>query len=108
MPYVVSTSKFPLDQAEEVAKIYVKTAKDYRSSHRELAKEIVPNAVKATDDGIESFSVYDVKEGKLEEFLFLEQKNMVNYHNIPGYKYHIEVRFKITEALEMVGMKAPE
>lgn len=108
LPYVLTTSIFPLDQAEEVAKIYIKTAKDYRSSHRELAKEIVPNAVKVIDDGINSISVYDVKEGKLEEFLFLEQKNLVNYHNIPGYKYHIEVRFKVTEALELVGMKAPE
>ena len=108
MPYVVTFAKFPLDQATETAKIYVETAKDYRSKHRELAKEIVPNAVKATDDGIDSISVYDVKEGKLEEFLFLEQKNLVNYHNIPGYKYHIEVRFKVTEALELVGMKAPE
>ena len=108
MPYVVTTSKFAPDQATETAKIYIKTAKDFRLKHRELAKEIVPNAVKATDDGIESFSVYDIKEGKLEEFLFLEQKNLVNYHNIPGYKYHIEVRFKITEALDMVGMKAPE
>jgi hypothetical protein len=108
MPYVLTFANFPLDQAEEVAKIYIKTAKEYRSSHRELAKEIVPNAIKAIDEGIDSISVYDVKQGKLEEFLFLEQKNLVNYHTIPGYKYHIEVRFKVTEALELVGMKAPE
>ena len=108
MPYVVTTSKFPLDKANEAAKIYVESIKEFRSKQRELTKEIVPNAIKATDDGIETFGVHDVKEGKLEEFLTLQQRYMVNYHNIPGYKYNIEVRFKVTEALEMIGMKMPE
>jgi len=108
MPYVVTTSKFPLDKANEAAKIYVETIKEFRSKQRELTKEIVPNAIKATDDGIETFAVHDVKEGKLEEFLTFQQRYMVNYHNIPGYKYSIEVRFKVTEALEMIGMKMPE
>ncbi|NVM31464.1 MAG: hypothetical protein HWN65_21680 [Candidatus Helarchaeota archaeon] len=108
MPYVITTSKFPLNKAEEAAKIYVKTLKEFRSAQRALTKEVVPNAVKSTDDGIESMGVHDVKEGKLEEFLLLTQKYMVNYHNIEGYKYTIEVRFKAVEALEMIGMKMPE
>jgi len=108
MPYVVTTSIFPLDKGNEVAKIYVESIKEFRSKQRELTKEIVPNAIKATNDGIESISVHDVKEGKLEEFLMLEQNYMVNYHNIPGYKYRTEVRFKVTEALELIGLKMPE
>ncbi len=53
-------------------------------------------------------SVFDVKEGKLEEALALQQKQLLEYHVIPGYKYKMEVRFKATEALEMLGMKMPE
>ena len=108
MPYVVITSKFPLNKANEAAKIYVENIKEFRSAQRALTKEIIPNAVKATDDGIESFGVHDVKEGKLEEFLLLQQKEMVKYHEVEGYKYTIEVRFKATEALEMIGLKIPE
>ena len=108
MPYVITTTKFPLNKAEEAAKIYVDTLKEFRSAQKALTKEIVPNAVKATDDGIESIGVHDVKQGKLEEFLLLIQKYMVNYHNIEGYKYTIEVRFKAVEALDMIGMKMPE
>jgi hypothetical protein len=108
MPYVITTSKFPLNKADEAAKIYVKTLKEFRSVQKTLTKEVVPNAIKATDDGIESIGVHDVKQGKLEEFLLLSQKYMVNYHDIEGYKYKIEVRFKAEEALEMIGMKMPE
>lgn len=30
------------------------------------------------------------------------------YHQIEGFKYQIDVRFKATEALEMIGMKMPK
>ena len=53
-------------------------------------------------------SVYDVKEGKLEEMMAVQQRHLLVYHDIPGYRYRMEVRFKVTEALEMLGMKMPE
>jgi hypothetical protein len=33
---------------------------------------------------------------------------MVPYQRIEGFKYKIVVRLKITEALGMIGLKAPE
>ena len=53
-------------------------------------------------------SVYDMKEGKLEEMMATQQKHLLVYHDIPGYRYRMEVRFKVTEALEMLGMTFPE
>ncbi len=108
MPYVFTYNLIPSHKINKSAEIYLKERKGERSAMRPLAKEIIPNAVKATMEGIETISVHDVKEGKLEEFLNLQQKLMVAYHDIEGYKYKIEVRFKITEALEMIGMKMPE
>ncbi len=108
MPYVFTYSLIPAHKTTESAELYLKERKDERAAMRPLAKEIIPNAVKGTMEGIEVISVHDVKEGKLEEFLNLQQKLMVAYHDIEGYKYNIEVRFKITEALEMIGMKMPE
>ena len=108
MPYVFTTAFLPYNKGTEAAKRFVETIKEYRSSTRGLFKEIISNAVKARKDYIESVSVADVEEGKLKEFLLAEQKYMAKYHDIEGYSYTIEVRFKITEALEMIGMKAPE
>jgi len=108
MPYVFTYSLIPVHKTIKSAEIFLKERKDERAATRPLAKEIIPNAVKATMDGIETISVHDVKEGKLEEFLNLQQKLMVAYHDIEGFKYNVEVRFKITEALAMVGMKMLE
>jgi len=108
MPYMFTYNIFPPGQAENISKIYVKEIKEARAALRQLAKEVVPNAVKATLDGMTVIGVWDVKEGKLEELLKLQQKLLLAYHEIEGYKYRIEVRFKVTEALEMLGMKVPE
>ncbi|TXT59233.1 MAG: hypothetical protein BAJALOKI2v1_240061 [Promethearchaeota archaeon] len=52
--------------------------------------------------------VHDVKEGDLERFLMLQAKEMTNILKVEGYKYTIEVRFKLSEALAMIGLKAIE
>ena len=108
MPYLFSYTTFPSDQAENISKVYLRVIKEERAAMRPLAKEIIPNAVKATEEGMNVISVYDVKEGKLEECLALQQKQMIVYHDIPGFRYKLEVRFKVVEALEMLGMKIPE
>ena len=108
MPYLFTYNIFPPEQAEAISKIYLSKIKEERAAMRPLAKEIIPNAVKATTDGMSVISVFDVKEGKLEECLALQQKQLLDYHVIPGYKYKMEVRFNVTEAIEMLGMKIPE
>jgi len=108
MPYVFTYSVAPAQIINKSAEVYLKEMKEARPATRALAKEIIPNALKSTMEGIESISVYDVKEGKLEEFLNVQQNLMIAYHNIEGFKYKIEVRFKATEALKMIGMKMPE
>lgn len=108
MPYLFTYNIFPPEQAEAISKIYLSKIKEERAAMRPLAKEIIPNAVKATTDGMSVISVFDVKEGKLEECLALQQKQLLEYHVIPGYKYKMEVRFNVVEAIEMLGMKVPE
>ncbi len=108
MSYVFVTSIFPPHTTDKLAKIYVDVIKDLRPKLRATGKEIIPNAVKATTRGIEVIGVWDIKEGKLEEFLSIQAQDMTNYHKIEGFKYQIDVRFKATEALEMIGIKMPE
>ena len=108
MPYMFTYNIFPADQAKNISKIYLKEMKEARAALRLLAKEIIANSVKATMEGMSAISVFDVKEGKREELLKLQQELLLAYHEIPGYRYRIEVRFKATEALGMIGMKMPE
>ncbi len=107
MPYIFTISYIPFNKGTEAAKVYLENIKAGREAVRGLAKELVPNALKATFDGIETISVHEVEKGKLEEFLLAQQKIMVNFHKVEGYKYKIEVRFHISESLEMIGMKFP-
>ncbi len=108
MPYVFVYTMFPPHKTKEIAQMYVETTKDFNSAARGLTKMVIQNAVKSTENGIESISVHDVKEGNLEKFLNVQTNYMVNYHDIEGFRYKIEVRNKVTEAMEMLGMKAPE
>jgi bifunctional DNase/RNase len=108
MPYVFITTIFPANKTNESAKLYVDSLREFRKAQRPLTKEIIANAIKSTNDGIESIGVHDIKEGKLEEFLLLQQSYMTKFHAVEGLKYKIDVRFKATEALEMIGMNLPE
>ncbi len=108
MVYVFITSTTPAKIVSESAKIWVDSVKEFKKAQRPLSKELIANAVKSTNDGIETIGVHDVKEGKLEEFLLLMQSYMTKFHSLEGLKYKIEVRFKATEALEMIGLKLPE
>ncbi len=108
MPYVFTTSYFPFTKGPETAKIYLEGLKSSKNVIKGLAKEIVPNSLKATIDGIEAISVHEVEKGKLEEFFVAQQKIMVMFHKIEGYKYKIDVRLNINEALELIGMKFPD
>ncbi|MHA2401213.1 MAG: hypothetical protein ACXADU_20310 [Promethearchaeota archaeon] len=108
MPYVFITSLFPPHTAEKLAKVYVDLLKEERSKLRPLGKELIPNAIKAKVNGIEVIGVWDIKEGKLDEFLLIQQEFLTKYHEIEGYTYQIDVRFKAVEALAMIGLKMPE
>lgn len=108
MPYVFTTSLFPPNKAQKLAEINVKGLKEFRAAVRSLGKEVISNAVKARTNGIEVIGVWDIKEGKLEEFLIQQQKEMTRYHEVEGFSYSIDVRLKIVEALELLGMKYPE
>ena len=104
----LSPQNFPQVNPIELTKRYIKEIPNFRAAVRGLSKEVAPSAVKPTTEGIEVTGVHDIKEGKLEEFLIHQLKSMTAYEEVEGFTYSIEVRYKVTEALEVLGMKAPE
>ena len=108
MPYIFVTNYLPYNKTQEVAKSYLDIIKDYRAETKGLGKEIIPNAVKARKDHIEVVGVSEVEESNVGKYLQIEQKYQATFHEIEGYSYTIEVRLKLQEALEMMGLKMPE
>ena len=101
------TSTFPATKAREVAKAYLEVNKRYPPD-KSLEQPIFQGAIKSSGEGIMTIGLSEPKPGKMSEFLVRLQDSMVMYHDIEGYKYKIEVRYSVIEALGMLGMKAPE
>ena len=107
MPFIVVTVWFPLNKGTEAAEKYLEVRKEFPTD-RSLIKEVLQGAIKVKRDMIKSFSVSEVKPGKLDEALARQQNSMIPFHDIEGYEYNIEVYFSYPEAFGMIGMKAPE
>ena len=108
MPYIFVTNYIPYNKTQEAAKIFLDILKDYSAETKGVGNYIIPNAVKARKDHIEVVGVAEVEESNVGKYLQIEQKYQANFHNIEGYSYTIEVRLKVQEALEMMGLKMPK
>ena len=67
MPYLVTTSLYPSEQAQKVGKRYLEALEKYPTDES-LTTQVIPAAVTTTHQGIKVFGVSDVKEGKLASF----------------------------------------
>ena len=107
MPYIVFKSWWPSDKTEEVVnkafEIFSKFAPD-----PSISEQVVPNCVQANKEGIMNMGILEVKKGKLEDALTRAQENAVEYHNIAGFEYSIEVWSNAVEAFALIGRTSPE
>ena len=106
MPYLITTSVYPAEIRTEVATRYLEAMEKFPPDES-LTVPLVPAAVKATLDGIKVIGISEVKEGKLGEALDRTAKMMVMFQTLPGYRYTVEVFYKVEEALALIGMDPP-
>jgi hypothetical protein len=107
MVMVVSTSWFPASKSTEVGKKYLEVLKQFPPD-KTISKLIVSVGVRTTTDGMKAFSISEVKEGKLKEFMNLAYKQILIYSEIEGYKTEMEFYMSGAEALPIVGLEMPE
>ena len=107
MVMVVSTSWFPASKSSEVGKKYLEVLKQFPRD-KTISKVIVPVGVRTTTEGMKSFTISEVKEGKLKEFMDRVYKQILIYSEIEGYKTEMEFYLSGVEALPLVGLKMPE
>ncbi len=103
MPYVVSFTWYPPSLANTVAQRYLETLQKYPIISS--IKRIVPAAVSSTKEGIEVFIVDEVKREDLGDVLDYAGKFMVEFYEIEGFRYEINVYSTISEALKNIIKK---
>lgn len=108
MPYLVSFTCWPSDKTDEVLKKAIEVLQKYPPDPS-LGEPVVPNAAKATLNGIKTIGITEVKEGKLEESLARARAILNMYAiRVAGFEYSIEVWSNVEEAYASIGQKPPE
>ena len=103
MPYIIIKSCFPNERATEAAKKYLEIVEKYPPEEA-MGKEILESAVDVDENGIHGLSIYEPKEGKLEEALKRTETIMVEYLSVPDYRWEIKIWSTPEEALKYIGM----
>ena len=107
MVLVLSTTRFPINKAKEVSKLYIEVAKEFPPD-RTLEKQILRLAARITGEEIESIGLSEVKEGKYEEVLKRGMMLQLKFADIEGIKFKNEIYLSGVEAFQMVGFEIPE
>ena len=107
MPYIVSFACWPSDKTDEVVKKAIEVVQKYPPDPS-LGEPLVPNAVKATTNGIRTIGITEVKEGKLEEAMTRATNSAVMYSSIAGFEWSVEVWYTVAEAYAAIGKTPPE
>ena len=107
MVYIISISTYPQHLADEVGKKYIEAMREIPTD-RSLSKPVVSAAVQTGPEGFKVTSISSIKEGKLKEALDRANKRMLNFAKIKGFRYSIEVAYDAAEAMQFIGMEAPD
>ncbi|MBA7622651.1 hypothetical protein ES703_30029 [subsurface metagenome] len=106
MPYLVSTACWPSDKGDEVVKKAIEVIQKYPPD-LSLGEPVVPNAIKASPEGMRAMSITEVKEGKLEAALKRATDVFVMYQPIAGFEWSVDIWFTVAEAYTAIGKTPP-
>jgi hypothetical protein len=96
---------FPGDKATEVGKILVKSLATPFKYVKRVGE--APYAT-STEAGMKSVTIYEIEDEKLADGLREITRYLIQFATaIPGYRYQAEFLVTGTEALSLVGLKAP-
>ena len=106
MPYIITTSYFPSDKADEANEAFFEMYKKYPPDEN-LSEIIFIGANKRTEKGIEAQGVVKVKKGKIEETLDLIERQLTLFKDIVGFESKTEIWRTAEESLAILGMEPP-
>ncbi|MFW9941488.1 MAG: hypothetical protein ACFFFT_10650 [Candidatus Thorarchaeota archaeon] len=107
MVYIITTVWFPSSVRMEVAQKAIEVAQKMPPDPS-IGTVVVPGAIMGSPNGITSITISEVKEGKLEEALNFAAENIMQYADIEGFNYKIDLANTQAEAMTMLNLKMPE
>ncbi len=99
------TVNYPTEQGMEMAKRYVKVAKE--NPPPDYVKEIGNFASVDLEKGSVVMSFYELPDDKATEGIQFITRSMLNYLGVPGMKWELKLWAKLADALTAMGMKDP-
>jgi hypothetical protein len=106
MAYIVTFVKYPSHKGIEVGKQYIKAIQQFPPG-KTPGKVVIQAAVRSTTEGIDVFSITQVKEGEFEVAWRFIGDMMALFLEIEGLEYSMGIWAEVQDALELVGLKLP-
>ncbi len=106
MPYMVVNIWYPAHKIDEVVKIGFEVVQKYPPD-KDLGERILPLATNNSERGVEGMTIWEIKEGKLEEALRRAGEAYAMFRGIEGFKHTIIVWSTAAEAYATIGKKSP-
>ena len=103
MPYIVVKTCFPNERAKEAANKFLETQEKYPPDET-FATVVLDTAINVDEMGIHGLYIVEPKDGKFLEAFQRTEAAMVEYHDVPDYRYEIKIWATAEEALKYIGM----
>ncbi len=72
-----------------------------------ISKPVIPFMVESLMKGTHNFSIYEVKNGKLEDAIDVATKRMLEFSKMGGIKYKIRYYLSASEAMKSINLSMP-
>jgi len=99
MPYIVINVCYPPSKIDETVKIFLDVQKKYPPDNQPSLTPVIQSATRATKDGIQALTVYEVDKANVGDALIHVSKRMHEFRKIEGYIYDINTWLTLEEAL---------
>lgn len=108
MVYLVLELWYSPGNESKVGKRYLEIMKKYPPDSS-VGTIVIPFAVNSTPEGTHSFTVTEVKEGKLEQALKDASRNMIEFGgDIEGLRYQIRTYLTAPEGMSLLDLGMPD
>jgi hypothetical protein len=104
MPYLITSFLYPPDKVPEVVAKYQETMAKYPPNEK-LFTTLIPVATKATHEGMQAFSIVEVKKGKLDEAYLYLAKSMNMFQSVQDVVFRLDIYATLEDAISMAPAK---
>ena len=106
MVYLITRHWYPTHKAREVTEKLIEIMPKYPAD--ETLGVQVSQCIRTTKKGVFVITTQEIKPGKLEEAMTRSGEYQVNFNDIEGLEWSMEVYYNLVEAMAFIGMKLPE